>query len=88
MPVVAAAISTAEFRDVEHEFFVKPKGFAELGREGHWVVDGLGDEDRELIYGVVPAVPRFILVHGFARATGVGPSSCGGGMVRRRGSAR
>ncbi|MCR8897372.1 hemerythrin domain-containing protein [Gordonia sp. GONU] len=68
MPVVAAAISTAEFLDVEHEFFVKPKGFAELGREGHWVVDGLGDEDRELIYGVVPAVPRFILIHGFARA--------------------
>ncbi|GAB85756.1 hemerythrin domain-containing protein [Gordonia rubripertincta] len=67
MPVVAATISTAEFRDVEHEYFVKPKGFAELGREGHWVVDGLGDEDRDLIYGVVPAIPRFILVHGFAR---------------------
>ncbi|AZZ81454.1 cation-binding protein [Gordonia alkanivorans] len=67
MPVVAATISTAEYRDVEHEYFVKPKGFAELGREGHWVVDGLGDEDRDLIYGVVPAIPRFILVHGFAR---------------------
>ncbi len=67
MPVVAATISTAEFRDVEHEYFVEPKGFAELGREGHWVVDGLGDEDRDLIYGVVPAIPRFILVHGFAR---------------------
>ncbi|WP_461417220.1 hemerythrin domain-containing protein [Gordonia sp. GN26] len=67
MPVVAATISTAEFRDVEHEYFVKPKGFAELGREGHWVVDGLDDGDRSLIDSVVPAIPRFILVHGFAR---------------------
>ncbi|GAB99298.1 hypothetical protein GONAM_08_00880 [Gordonia namibiensis NBRC 108229] len=67
MPVVAATISTAEFRDVEHVYFVKPKGFAELGREGHWVVDGLNDEDRNLIYRVVPTIPRFVLVHAFAR---------------------
>ena len=68
MPVVSATITTAEYHDVEQEHFVKPKSFMELGAEGHWIIDGLGPEDREVILHVVPAVPRFILLRGFARS--------------------
>lgn len=68
MPVVSATITTAEYQEVEHEHFVKPKSFLELGAEGHWIIDGLDPEGRELILHVVPAVPRFILLHGFARS--------------------
>lgn len=68
MPVVSATITTAEYHAVEQEHFVKPKSFMELGAEGHWIIDGLGPEDREVILHVVPAVPRFILLHGFARS--------------------
>lgn len=67
MPVVSAAITDAEYHDVEQRHFVKPKSFTELGDEGHWIIDGLGPEDREVILHVVPAVPRFLLLRGFAR---------------------
>lgn len=67
MPVVSATITDTEYHVVEQEHFVKPKSFRELGAEGHWIIDGLGPEDREVILGVVPAVPRFILLRGFAR---------------------
>lgn len=68
MPVVAATLTTAEYQGVEQEYFVKPKGFLELGAEGHWILDGLDEEGRDVILHVVPAVPRFVLLHGFARA--------------------
>lgn len=83
MPVVAATLTTNEYQAVEQEHFVKPKGFLELGAEGHWIIDGLGPDDREVMLQVVPAVPRFILLHAFARSYrhkarllwGDGPSS-------------
>jgi hypothetical protein len=68
MPVVATTLTDAEYRAVEQEHFVKPKGFLELGAEGHWILDGLPPEGREVMLGVVPAVPRFLLLHGFAPA--------------------
>ena len=68
MPVVAATLTDAEYRAVEHEHFVKPKSFLELGAEGHWIIDGLPAEGRDVILHVVPAVPRFVLLHGFARS--------------------
>jgi iron-sulfur cluster repair protein YtfE (RIC family) len=67
MPVVAATLTDAEYRAVEHEHFVAPKGLRELGLEAHWVLDGLPAEGREVMLSVVPAVPRFVLLHGFAR---------------------
>ncbi len=68
MPVVAATLTTAEYQAVEDKYFVKPKGFLELGAEGHWILDGLDAEGRDVILHVVPAVPRFLLLHGFAPA--------------------
>ncbi|BDB63035.1 hypothetical protein RDE2_48290 [Rhodococcus sp. RDE2] len=67
MPVVAATITTSEYRDVENEYFVKPKGVAELGAEAPWIVDGATPEDRDVILHVVPTVPRFIIMQTFGR---------------------
>jgi len=65
MPIVGATITTAEYLAIEQEYFVKPKGFRELGAEGPWIIDGLDPEGREVILHVIPAVPRFILLHTF-----------------------
>jgi hypothetical protein len=67
MPVVGDTLTAAEYQQVEDQYFVKPKSFLELGAEGHWLLDGLDDEGRYLIVHTVPAVPRFVLLHGFAR---------------------
>lgn len=91
MPVVAASITAAEWRAWDQAYNIKPKSFLELGREGHWIIDGLDDEDREVVIGLVPAIPRFILVHGFAasyrrqRARCWGQPSARGRRVRRDG---
>lgn len=66
MPVVAATFTDEEYRAVEHEHFVAPKGLRELGAEAHWVLDGLPPEGRQVMLSVVPPVPRFVLLHGFA----------------------
>jgi hypothetical protein len=68
MPVVSETLTDAEYRAVEHEQFVAPKGLMELGAEAHWVLDGLPAEGRDVMLHVVPAVPRFVLLHGFARS--------------------
>lgn len=68
MPVVGATLTDPEYRAVEREHFVKPKGFAELAAEAHWVIDGLSSEGREVIVAVIPAVPRFLILKGFARS--------------------
>jgi hypothetical protein len=68
MPVVAATVTDDEYRAIEHKYFVKPKSFLELGAEGHWIIDGLPADGREVILHVVPTVPRFVLLHGFARS--------------------
>lgn len=66
MPVVSATITNAEWRAWDKAFNLDPKSFVELGREGHWILDGLGPADRKLVVELVPPVPRFVLLHGFA----------------------
>jgi len=36
--------------------------------EGHWLLDGIDAEGYQVVVHTVAAVPRFILLHGFARA--------------------
>ena len=67
MPVVSAAITNAEWHDVEKQYNLQPKSFSELGHEGHWLIDGASPQDREIVLGLVPALPRFALLHLFAR---------------------
>ena len=68
MPVVSASITQAEWHAVEQEYNIKPKSLAQLGMEGHWLLDGIDAAGYQVVVGTVPAVQRFILLHGFARA--------------------
>lgn len=68
MPVVSASITRADWQAVEQRYNVKPKSLAQLGMEGHWLLDGIDAEGFDVVVHTVPAVPRFILLHGFARA--------------------
>ena len=68
MPVVSASITRADWQAVEQRYNIKPKSLGQLGMEGHWLLDGIDAEGYDVVVHTVPAVPRFILVHGFARA--------------------
>jgi iron-sulfur cluster repair protein YtfE (RIC family) len=65
LPIAAAALTDAEWQAIEHEHNVKHKTIAQLGREGHWLIDDASAADRETVLGLVPAVPRFALLHGY-----------------------
>ena len=78
MPVVSAYITDAEWRTLEHEHNVKPKSVAELGFEGHWLIDGADAEDRQTVLHLVPPMPRFVLLHGFARSYARRSAACWG----------
>jgi hypothetical protein len=67
MPVVSASITRAEWRTIEQRYNIKPKSMAQLGIEGHWLLDGIDAEGYDVVVHTVPVVPRFILLHGFAR---------------------
>lgn len=68
--VVSSTITATEWREWDEQYNLKPKSFIELGREGHWIIDGLCQDDRDVVVGLVPRVPRFILLHGFAGSYG------------------
>ncbi len=67
MPLVSVAVTADEWKAVDQEYYVKPKSLSELGFEGHWLLDGLDAERAQVVVHQVPAVPRFVLVHGFRR---------------------
>ena len=64
MPVVSATISEREWRDWDEAYNLKGKSPLELGLEGHFLLDGLDPEGRELVVRLVPPVKRFLLIHG------------------------
>ncbi len=68
MPVVSAAITNAEWRAIEQQHNLDGKSMGELAREGHWLIDDATPEDRALVLGLVPFVPRQLLLHGFGPA--------------------
>ena len=67
MPLVSLVITAAELRAIDQQYFIKPKSLTQLGFEGHWLLDGLDPERSQIVVHQVPAIPRFVLVHGFAR---------------------
>ena len=67
MPVVSATLTRRDWDAYEQDNAIKVKSFVELGDEGQWVLDGLGEEDRQVMLALVPALPRFIVLYGFAR---------------------
>ena len=67
MPVVAATLTQRDWDSYEQEHAIKVKSFVELGDEGQWVLDGLAEADRQVMLGLVPAIPRYVVLYGFAR---------------------
>lgn len=65
MPVVSAAITEREWRAWDKKYNIKGKSPLELGLEGHFLLDGLGPDDRLVVEHLVPPIPRFLLIHGF-----------------------
>lgn len=65
MPVVSAAITESEWRQWDEAYNIKGKSPLELGLEGHFLLDDLDPEGREVVVHLVPPVPRFVLLHGF-----------------------
>jgi hypothetical protein len=68
MPIVSANMTQAEWHAWDQEYNVRPKSFTQLGMEGHWLLDGIDPEGHRVVVRLVPPVPRFILLYGFARA--------------------
>lgn len=67
MPITSRLITAAEWEAIDKQHNLDPKSMSDLGFEGHWLIDGASDADRATVVGLVPAIPRFILLHGFAR---------------------
>ena len=67
MPLTSRLITAAEWQAIEKQYNLDPKTLAELGFEGHWLIDSATAADRERVIGLVPPLPRFILLRGFAR---------------------
>lgn len=68
MPIAAAAVTDAEWRAIEQEHNLDGKSLPQLAKEGHWLIDDASPEDRATVLGLVPAVPRFVMLHGFGRS--------------------
>jgi iron-sulfur cluster repair protein YtfE (RIC family) len=66
MPLVSASISQADWQSWDQATNIKTKSPIQLADEGHWLIDDLDPVRRALVTHLVPAIPRFVLVHGFA----------------------
>lgn len=65
MPVVSAVVTAGEWTELEQRHNLAGKSAAQLGREGHWLIDGASPGDRATVLGLVPPLQRLLLVHGF-----------------------
>ena len=82
MPLASRLVTAAEWHAIEKEHNLDPKSTSELGFEGHWLIDGATPADRSIVLGLVPPVPRFVLLHGFARRYRRHADACWGGAER------
>lgn len=67
MPIVARTLTRAQFDEWDHAVNIAPKSARELGLEGHWLIDGVDREQYDFVVKLVPPVPRFVLLHRYAR---------------------
>ncbi|WP_431951218.1 hemerythrin domain-containing protein [Nocardia lijiangensis] len=63
MPVVSAAITEGEWRHWADEYNIKPLGPLESFDEGLFIVDGASPDDTAAVGEMVPAVPRWLMLH-------------------------
>jgi hypothetical protein len=61
MPLVSAAITDAQWQEIEQQYNVKPLSPMELADTGLWILDGLQGEERAKVEGLVRPVPRFVI---------------------------
>lgn len=88
MPLVSVTITDAEWRAVDQQYFIEPKSLAQLGFEGHWLLDGLEPERSQVVVHQVPPIPRLVLVHGFRRRYRQRATACWGADTSRGASHR
>ena len=62
MPVVSASITHGDWTEWEQRTNVKTKGLTQLAFEGHWLLDNLDADRRDVVVHLIPAVPRFVLL--------------------------
>lgn len=67
MPLVSASITDAEWRAWDQQHNVRGKSLSRLAAEGHWLMDGLDPDRRDVLLHLVPAPARIIIVKGYAR---------------------
>ena len=67
MPVVSTTLTHGQWESFNQEHYIKPKSKSELGQEGHWLIDSIDLRGYQVVVGNVPPIPRFILLHAFAR---------------------
>ena len=83
MPVVSAAITRAEWDEIEQTYYVKPKSLGQLGMEAHWVLDGIDDEGYQVVVHTVPWFVRLLILSRFRRQVSTGPPASAGSRPRR-----
>jgi hypothetical protein len=66
MPTVSRLITAGEWDALEKVHNLDQKSMTQLAFEGHWLIDGATDVDRAAVVGLVPPVPRFLLLHALA----------------------
>ena len=84
MPITSTLLTAAEWDAIEKVHNVDPKSMPELGFEGHWLIDSASEADRATVVGLVPPLPRFILLHGFAGRYRRHLRACWGDVAERR----
>ena len=82
MPITSRLITAAEWQAIEKTHNFDPKSMSELGFEGHWLIDSASDADRATVIGLIPPIPRFVLLHGFARRYRQHAKACWGDAER------
>ena len=63
MPVVALVDHATASGGTGRTPSTRPKSMKQLADEGHWLIDNLDPERRDVVVHLVPAVPRFILLN-------------------------
>jgi hypothetical protein len=67
MPLVSASLTHAEWQAWDQQHNVRGKSLSRLAAEGHWLMDGLDPDRRDVLLHLVPAPARIVILKGYAR---------------------
>jgi hypothetical protein len=66
--IAPASITAREWDEVEQEHTIRRKPTRQLALEGHWLIEDIDTEGYDVVVHKVPALLRFVLIHGFGPA--------------------